>query len=115
MDELIYDLLRYLIISLLPSAAVSFGVWKIQNIIKRSQDKQDKLESERLKLEECREEHQVVILKSINASIALSEATAKALRDGHINGEVNEALGYSKQIRNEQREFYQKQGIRKII
>lgn len=102
------DELRIFLTSILPSVVVAIGVWWFQRTIV-------KLENRRTKLDECREQHQVIMLKSINASIALGEATAKALRDGHTNGEVTQALSYSNQVKHEQRDFYQQQGIQKII
>lgn len=102
------ELIKGLVFSLLPSAIIGLGVWRIQKSILH-------IDKKRQEAEECREEHQIVLLKSINAAIALGEATAIAIRDQKCNGEVTGALAYAKQVKNEQREFYQKQGIKKII
>lgn len=102
------DFVKVILMSMLPSAAIGFGVWIIKRAIEKS-------ETKRLAVEECREEHQIILLTSINASIALGEATAIAIRDQKCNGEVSAALEYAKQVKNAQREFYQKQGIKKII
>ena len=104
MEDTIRDALKII----LSPAVVALGLWWIQKTIV-------KLDQRRAKLDECREQHQVILLKSINASISLGEAAAKALRDGHTNGEVTKALEYSERIKYEQREFYEKQGISKII
>lgn len=102
------DFIRILLTSLLPTASIGFGIWIIKRVIEKS-------EAKRLEVEACREEHQMIIVSTVNASIALGEATAIAIRDQKANGEVTAALEYAKQVKHAQLEFYQKQGIKKII
>jgi len=99
---------KIFLMSILPSAVIGIGVWLIQRSINQA-------ETKRTKLEECREEHQMIVVTTVNASLALAEATAIAIRDQKCNGEVTAALAYAKAVREAQREFYQKQGIKKIL
>lgn len=46
--------------------------------------------------------------------IALGEATATALKNGHANGETEAALEYAKRIKHEQKDFLTEQGIHAI-
>jgi len=93
---------------ILTALITGLGLWRIQHIISKSDAKRDQLE-------QCREEYQLMMLKTSNASIALGEATAKALRDGHVNGEVTNALEYAQKVKHEQKEWLQKQSIKNII
>ena len=102
------DILRTLLVSVIPSAVVGLGVWWIQKTIV-------KLDKRRMELDECREQHQVILLKSINAAICLGEATATAIKNGKANGEVSDAVKYATQVKHEQRDFLHEQGIKKII
>ena len=48
------------------------------------------------------------------AAIALGEAAATALKNGHANGETEAALEYARKIKHEQRDFLAEQGIKGI-
>lgn len=52
--------------------------------------------------------------KSVMASIALGEAAATALKNGHANGETEAALEYARKIKHEQKDFLTEQGIKGI-
>jgi hypothetical protein len=57
-------------------------------------------------------------VQSVNAAIALSEATAKAVQripDAHCNGDIQVALEYADRVKHDQRDFLQKQGIDNIF
>jgi hypothetical protein len=92
----------------LTALITGLGIWRIQHII-------SKMDAKRDALEQCREEYQLIMLRTSNASISLGEATAKALRDGHANGEVTKALEYAQAVKHEQKEWLQKQSIKHII
>lgn len=54
------------------------------------------------------------MVKATWASIALGEATAKAVQripDAHCNGDMSKALEYATQVKHEQKEFFAEQGI----
>ena len=52
------------------------------------------------------------MIKSVMASIALGEAAATALKNGHANGETEAALEYARKIKHEQKDFLTEQGIK---
>lgn len=67
--------------------------------------------------EKAREEHEVLILKSVNASIALGEATAEAVAripDAKCNGDMHAALDYAREVKHEQKDFLNRQAVRAI-
>lgn len=67
--------------------------------------------------DKVREEHEVLILKSINASIALGEATAEAVAripDAQCNGDMHAALNYAREVKHEQKDFLNRQAVRAI-
>lgn len=54
------------------------------------------------------------MIKSVMAAIALGEAAATALKNGHANGETEAALEYARKIKHEQKDFLTEQGIKGI-
>lgn len=105
----------------IPSAITAFCFW----LLERSISRRDALAEERRKArqkehdeqEERRDELQYIVIQSVNASIALSEATARAVQripDAHCNGDMDSALEYAKKVKHEQKEFLTKQGIKKV-
>ena len=59
-----------------------------------------------------RQKSEVLLIKSVMASIALGEAAATALKNGHANGETEAALEYARKIKHEQKDFLTEQGIK---
>jgi len=102
------EIWQFLLLIGIPTGAVGLGFWAVQRKISRS----DAIRETR---EVAREKHQIILIRSVCASIALGEATARALRDGHTNGDVTKALEYAQQIKQEQRQFFEEQGIKNII
>lgn len=96
------------ILKILPTIITGLGIWRIQVIISNA-------EVRRKEVDECREKHQIILLKSINASICLGEATATAIKNGKSNGEVAKAMEYAEKIKHEQSDFLHEQGIKKIF
>ena len=106
----------------IPSAVTGFCFWWLEHRInkrereeekKREQHQRDQDEKERV-----REESQFLILQSVNAAIALGEATAKAVQripDANCNGDMHAALDYATKVKHEQKEFLTKQGIQNIF
>lgn len=80
--------------------------------------KQENREQEREKREKAREEqrHKLELLQieGTLASIALGEATATALKNGHANGETEAALSYAKTKKHEMNDFLREQGVNSI-
>ena len=108
----------YALLAAVPSAIVGFVVWLMQ----RSINKRDKLraeaEAEKERKAEEKEKHReeldLMILRSVNASIALGEATARAVQripDAHCNGDMHAALDYAAKIKHEQKDFLTKLGV----
>lgn len=67
--------------------------------------------------DKAREEHEVLILKSVNASIALGEATAEAVAripDANCNGDMHAALEYARAVKHEQKDFLNRQAVHAI-
>mgnify|MGYP000201066576 FL=1 len=105
----------------IPSAVTAFCFWLIERQIKkRDAEDQKKREQRQRDVDEkdkIREESQFLILQAVNASIALAEATAKAVQripDANCNGDMHAALDYATEIKHKQKEFLLKQGIQNI-
>lgn len=92
----------------IPSAITGLSFWCIQRLIVKNEEK-------RRKREECLEEHQLILIESISASIALGEATAIAVRDKHCNGEMTKALDYAQKVKHKQKDYLNKQAVKQII
>ena len=95
----------------LPTALTGFFVW----LLKRHIDQRD---TARQVQEQKREDFESMLLKSTTASIALGEATAKAVQRlpvAHCNGDMHAALNYAAKIKHEQRDFLTAQGIDNIF
>lgn len=90
-----------------PSAITAFCFW----LIERKIEKRDK---EQEKRDEARRKNEIILIECMNASMALSEATAKAVEripDAHCNGDMHKALKYANEIKNKHHEFMTEQGI----
>lgn len=105
----------------IPSAVTAFCFWLVERKIKKRDEKysesQKKKQEKMEQKEKIREESQYLLLQSVNAAIALAEATAKAVQripDAHCNGDMHAALEYAKEVKHEQKEFLARQGIHNI-
>ncbi len=99
------------IISLIPSTVMGFIVWRFQRSVKRTEDAQAKNEAAKKKFE-------LMLLKSVNAAIALGEATASAVEripGTNCNGDMAAAKKYARAIKHEQKDFLNEQGIEAIF
>lgn len=97
-----------LIIAAIPSALIGLAGWWIKKLI-------DKIETERRESEKAHEEFDIVLIESINGAIALGEATANALKNGHTNGDTEAALEYARTVKHRQKDFLTRKGIEHII
>jgi hypothetical protein len=91
----------------IPSAITGFCFWWIERrMVKREVTFTEK--------EAAREKNTVLLIKSVGAAIALGEATATALKNGHCNGETEAALKYAREIKHEQKDFLTEQSIKNL-
>ncbi len=91
----------------IPTAITALCSWLLQRRITRREEAQDRREA-------AREKNEVLLVQSISAAIALSEATAEAVQripDAHCNGDMHAALEYAKKVKNEQKDFLTAQGV----
>lgn len=91
----------------IPSAITGLCFWLIQRRLTKRDEELDRRDA-------ARERNEVLLVRSVGAAIALGEATATALKNGHANGETEEALEYTKRIKHEQKDFLTEQGIHAI-
>ena len=94
------DLQTLIIAMSIPSGVTAFCFWMIEQKIKKQQ-------TEAEEKEKIREKNEVLIIKSVMASIALGEAAATALK-------TEAALEYARKIKHEQKDFLTEQGIKGI-
>lgn len=94
----------------IPSAITGFCFWLIEKKIEQRQKEQDKKD-------DARKQNEIIVLKGVNAAIALGEATARAVQripDAHCNGDMHQALEYAEKIKHEQKDFLTEQGVEAI-
>lgn len=101
------DLQTLLIAMSVPSAITGFCFWLLEQKIKKNQAKLEEKEK-------MREKNEILIIKSNMAAIALGEAAATALKNGHCNGETEAALKYVREVKHEQKDFLIEQGIKAL-
>lgn len=93
-----------------PSAITGLAVW----LLKKWLEKKEKKAEEK---EQSRTDMLLSMVASINGSIALAEATAKAVAripDAHCNGDMHAALDYVQKVKNAQKDLLFRAGIRSI-
>ena len=101
------DLTALLLAVGLPSAFTGF-------CFKLLEKKMDQHQKEQERKEEAKRKNEVIIIESVNAAIALGEATARAVQripDAHCNGDMHDALKYANDIKHKHRDFITQQGI----
>ena len=98
-------------------AAAAILVAIIEGVAARDRAKAKKEKAHRDEQEKARESMMLQLVNGVNASIALGEATAKAVQripDAHCNGDMHAALAYAAKVKHEQKEFLASQGIHAI-
>lgn len=112
------DLTTLVIAMSIPSAITGFCFWMIERKIKQRDDEEKAEREEKKKAQaerdERRREYETCLLNMSFASMALAEATARAVEripDTHCNGDMHKALEYADKVKNEQRDFLRKQAI----
>lgn len=106
----------------IPAAIVGFCVWLMQQkILKRDKQREEanlQYRKEREEKEKNREQFEINLLEQVNATMALSEATAKAVQripDAHCNGDMHAALKYAEDTKRKQKQFLTEKGIQAIM
>jgi hypothetical protein len=105
------DITGIIIAASIPSAFTAFCFWLLERKI---QVKEDQRRAEAEKREKQRTQYEVCQLNMTVASMALAEATAKAVQripDAHCNGDMSTALEYAEKIKGEQKDFLRKLAI----
>ena len=95
----------------IPSAITAFCFWLLQ----RSITKRDKAKAEK---EKSRDPLLYLVIQSVDASIDLSTAIAKAVQripDAHCNGDMDAALESAKKVREKQKQYLTQQGIKQKL
>ncbi len=110
-----------LVLTAIPAALVGFGFWWVERKLTKLDEKRTKAQQEQDKrtqeAERIREQHQVLLVESVGAAIALGEATARAVQripDAHCNGDMKQALNYAAEMKYKQKKFLTEQGIHSI-
>ena len=93
--------------SLLCSTIISIFVKRWEKRDKERQEKNQKAEEERHKLE-------LLQVEAILATMSLSESIANAMKNGHTNGDMEEALEYEKKKKREINAFLRTEGVNSI-
>ena len=106
------------IFSMFISALVGFFFWLIQrNINQRDAEEQRRRTARQQELdqrEQVRYQHELYMMKSIDAAIALGEATARAVQripDAHCNGDMHAALNYAQRVKHDRKDFLNEQAL----
>lgn len=76
-----------------------------------------KRQKEQDEREQAREKGELCIINCINASLALGEATAKAVQripDAKCNGDMHAALDYAQKVKHEQKDFLNSQALHQL-
>lgn len=110
------------VIGFIQAVVTSMGIWFIQRSITKRDKAAEKRETERSeateKREKEREDMEYNLLTAVNASIALGEATAKAVQripDAHCNGDMTAALQYTTTVKHELKNFLNRKAVEKVV
>jgi hypothetical protein len=101
------DLTTLVVAMSIPSAITGFCFWAVERRLDKRQKEQDRRD-------EARRQNELIVIECINASLALGEATARAVQripDAKCNGDMHKALDYAEQIKHKHRDFVLQQGI----
>lgn len=108
-----------LIAMCIPSGICGFCFWLIERGIQKrdaAEKEERRIRQERIdERDKAREQCELYILKTVNASIALGEATARAVQripDAHCNGDMHAALDYAERVKHEQKDFINEQFVK---
>ena len=105
--------MELLIAAGIPSAIVAFCFWLLEKRIQERACRQREQDEK----EENREKLQYMMLKALDGSLCLSEATAKAMQripDAKCNGDMHAALDYELEQKHDLENFLTRQGVNHI-
>lgn len=109
------ELIKIIIIQAgLPAAVLGLGIWLLEKRLSQTLDKRQAAADER---EKRHRQYELCQLNMTMASMALAEATAKAVEripDAHCNGDMHAALEYAQKVKAEQKEFLRQQAIESL-
>ena len=116
------DVTAIIVAASIPSALTGFFFWLIEQSIQKRADKEKAERKERQKevdaREQIREKNELCIINCVNASLALGEATARAVQripDAHCTGDMHAALDYAQKVKHEQKDFLNEQALKQIV
>ena len=95
----------------IPSTIMGLLTWRLKKRIEAAEEEQSQKNNGQKELI-------MILVQSTRASIALGEATAKAVQripDAHCNGDMHSALEYATSIKHKQKEFLDRQGISALL
>lgn len=95
----------------IPSALMGLIVWRLKSRIEDTEKAHEQKT-------DGQKELILILVQSTRASIALGEATARAVQripDAHCNGEMHSALDYATDIKHKQKAFLDRQGISALL
>ena len=102
------DIWTILIAFGVPSSVLGFAVWYLKGKIAKHQKKQAEQDKNLENLV-------LIILQTTRANTILCKATAEAVRDGHCNGNMTEAMSIVDKAAAAEREFLLEKGIQYIF
>ena len=95
----------------IPSALTGLAVW----YLKRYLDRRDRKNEEK---EKAHTELECAVIESVNASLALGQATATAVAripDAHCNGDMHAAMAYADEVKRRQKQLLMRMGISAVF
>lgn len=95
----------------IPSAVIAFCFWLLQRRITKNEERAEEKAKQQERL-------QIIILDSVNGSIRLSEATARAVQripNARCNGDMHAALDDIERTRQRQQRLITEAGIHDIL
>ncbi|MCQ4935046.1 serine/threonine protein kinase [Anaerotignum propionicum] len=99
------------VFGMIQAVVMSMGIWYLQRKLAKRDDAAERREKER-------EDMEYNLLTAVNASIALGEATAKAVQripDAHCNGDMTAALNYTTTVKHDLKNFLNRKAVEKIV
>ena len=100
-----------LIAASIPSAIVTMLIWMLQRKIAKNEKKRDAQNEKQEKL-------QILLIDSVQATMDLAEATARAVQripDAHCNGDMHAALESVEKSKQRERNMLTQSGIHDIM
>ncbi len=114
--------MELLIAAGVPSAIVAFCFWLLERRIQKRAEAEKieraRRQKEQDEKEKNREDLQYMMLRALDGSLCLSEATAKAVQripDTKCNGDMHAALDYELERKHDLENFLTRQGVNHIV